>query len=97
MRWTAIWYHSSRFRNSLIHTISDRITPIGESSLSTNPGGKERGYSGEKQRKEKKMNFWDKIRRDVQRGLKEGLSAVKEGAAVAREKAEELTAEGARR
>ena len=33
------------------------------------------------------MNLWDKIRRDVQRGIKEGLSAVKEGAAVAREKA----------
>ena len=43
------------------------------------------------------MNFWDKIRRDVQRGIKEGLSVVKEGAAVAREKAEELTAEGKRR
>lgn len=43
------------------------------------------------------MNFWEKIRRDVQRGIKEGLSVVKEGAAVAREKAEELTAEGKRR
>ena len=43
------------------------------------------------------MNLWDKIRRDVQRGIKEGLSVVKEGAAVAREKAEELTAEGKRR
>jgi len=43
------------------------------------------------------MNLWDKIRRDVQRGIKEGLSVVKEGAAVAREKAEELTAEGRKR
>lgn len=43
------------------------------------------------------MNFWEKIRRDVQRGIKEGLVMVKEGAAVAREKAEELTAEGRKR
>src|SRR3972149_3785681 len=43
------------------------------------------------------MNLWDKIRRDVQRGFKEGLNVVKEGAAVAREKAEELTEEGKRR
>jgi len=40
------------------------------------------------------MNLWDKIRRDVQRGIKEGWSVVKEGAAVAREKAGELTEEG---
>ena len=43
------------------------------------------------------MNLWDKIRRDVQRGIKEGWSVVKEGAAVAREKAGELTEEGKRR
>ncbi len=43
------------------------------------------------------MNFWEKIRQDVQKGIKEGLVMVKEGAAVAREKAEELTAEGRKR
>ena len=43
------------------------------------------------------MNLWDKIRRDVQKGIKEGMSVVKEVAAVAREKAEELTEEGKRR
>lgn len=43
------------------------------------------------------MNFWDKIRRDVEKGIKEGLSVVKEKAVVAREKAEELTAEGRKR
>ncbi len=47
--------------------------------------------------KGEKMNLWDTIKKDVQKGIKEGMSVMKEGAAVAREKAEELTAEGKRR
>lgn len=43
------------------------------------------------------MNFWEKIKRDIQRGVKEGIGMVKEGVTVVREKAEEITEEGKRR
>lgn len=43
------------------------------------------------------MNLWDTIRKDVQKGIKEGMNAMKEGAAVARGKAAELTEEGKKR
>ncbi|MEW6109497.1 MAG: hypothetical protein AB1632_10075 [Nitrospirota bacterium] len=43
------------------------------------------------------MNFWEKIKKDVQKGVKEGIHIVKEGATTVREKAEELTEEGKRR
>lgn len=43
------------------------------------------------------MTFWEKVKRDLQKGIKEGIAIVKESAAVVREKAEELTEEGKRR
>jgi hypothetical protein len=43
------------------------------------------------------MSFWDGVKKDLQKGWKEGLEAFKEGAVVVREKAEELTDEGKRR
>jgi len=43
------------------------------------------------------MNFWSKVKRDLQKGVDEGLAFVKEGAAVVIKKAEELTDEGKRR
>ncbi len=43
------------------------------------------------------MDFWEKVKRDLQKGIKEGIEAVKEGATYVREKAEELTEEGKRR
>lgn len=43
------------------------------------------------------MDFWDKIRKDLQRGVDEGVAFVKEGAAVVQKRAEELTEEGKRR
>jgi len=42
------------------------------------------------------MNFWGKIKKDLQKEIKEGVAMVKEGAAVVRKKAEELTEEGKR-
>ena len=42
------------------------------------------------------MNFWEKIKKDLQRGFKEGITVVKEGAVVVREKMGELTVEGKR-
>jgi len=36
------------------------------------------------------MSFWEKVRKDLQKGLKEGMAAVREGATVVREKAGEL-------
>lgn len=47
--------------------------------------------------KEGKMDFWKKIKSDIQKGLKEGVGIVKEGVTVVREKAEELSVEGKRR
>ena len=43
------------------------------------------------------MTFWEKVKRDLQKGLKEGIAIVKESAAVVRGKAEELTEEGKKR
>lgn len=40
------------------------------------------------------MEFWEKIKRDVQKGISEGIGMVKEGVIVAKAKAEELTGEG---
>lgn len=42
------------------------------------------------------MDFYQKVKKDLQRGLKEGIAVVKEGAAVVKEKVEELTEEGKR-
>jgi hypothetical protein len=43
------------------------------------------------------MSFWDNVKKDLQKGWKEGMEAFKEGAIVVREKAELLTEEGKRR
>lgn len=42
------------------------------------------------------MNFWEKVKKDLQKGVKEGITVVKEGLAVAKEKLGELTVEGKR-
>lgn len=42
------------------------------------------------------MSFWEKVKKDLQKGSKEVMSALKEGATVVREKAGELTDEGKR-
>jgi len=42
------------------------------------------------------MNFWTKVRDDLQKGVGDGLAIVKEGASVVKKKAEELTGEGKR-
>ena len=43
------------------------------------------------------MNFWAKVKKDLQNGVDEGIAFVKEGAAVVLKKAEELTEEGKKR
>jgi hypothetical protein len=48
------------------------------------------------------MGYWDtidwqKVKKDIQKGWKEGVVAVKQGAVVAQKKAGELTEEGKRR
>lgn len=43
------------------------------------------------------MSFWEDVRKDLQKSWKEGLAAVKVGAAAVRVKAEELTEEGKKR
>jgi hypothetical protein len=43
------------------------------------------------------MDFWENVKQDLQKGLKEGLDFLKEGAAVVKVKAEELTDEGKKR
>jgi hypothetical protein len=43
------------------------------------------------------MNFWSKVKKDLQKGVDEGLAFVKEGAAVVMKKAGELTDEGKKR
>jgi hypothetical protein len=40
------------------------------------------------------MDFWDKIKVDIQKGIREGVGLVKEGVSVVRDAAEELTEEG---
>jgi hypothetical protein len=47
--------------------------------------------------KENGMNLWRKVTEDLQKGLEEGITYVKEGAFVVKQKAEELTEEGKRR
>ncbi len=48
-------------------------------------------------RKEHAMNFWEKVKGDLQKGLEEGITYVMDSASVVRKKAEELTEEGKRR
>lgn len=43
------------------------------------------------------MGLWDRVKKDVKKGIDEGVAAVKQGAVVAVEKAEELAEEGKRR
>jgi len=43
------------------------------------------------------MGLWDRIKKDVKKGIDEGVAAVKQGATIAVEKAEELAEEGKRR
>jgi len=43
------------------------------------------------------MGLWDRVKKDVKKGIEEGVAAVKQGATVAVEKAEELAEEGKRR
>ena len=40
------------------------------------------------------MEFWEKIRKDVQKGFRDGLAVIREGAIAVKVKAEELTEEG---
>jgi len=40
------------------------------------------------------MNFWDTIKKDLQKGWKDGMAVVKEGATFVQKKAGELTDEG---
>ncbi len=42
------------------------------------------------------MDFWQKIKSDVQKGIKEGIGIVREGVTVVKTKAGELTEEGKR-
>src|SRR3972149_5574233 len=44
-----------------------------------------------------KMDFWQKVKRDVQKGIKEGVEVMIEGVAAAKEKAGEMSEEGKRR
>lgn len=43
------------------------------------------------------MSFYQKVKKDVQKGIKEGVHLLKEGAAVVKVKAEELAEEGKKR
>lgn len=43
------------------------------------------------------MNFWEYVKKDLQKGLREGIDYLKEGAAIVKVKAEELTDEGKKR
>ncbi len=43
------------------------------------------------------MDFWESVKKDLQKGIKEGLDFLREGAAVVKVKAEELTDEGKKR
>ena len=42
------------------------------------------------------MEFWEKIRKDVQKGFRDGMAVIREGAVAVKVKAEELTEEGKR-
>jgi peptidoglycan hydrolase CwlO-like protein len=43
------------------------------------------------------MSFWENVKKDLQKGLKEGMDFVREGATIVKVKAEELTEEGKKR
>ena len=43
------------------------------------------------------MDFWENVKKDLQKGVKEGLDFLKEGAAIVKVKADELTDEGKKR
>lgn len=43
------------------------------------------------------MNFWEKVKKDLEKGLKEGIQVVKESATTVKLKAEELSGEGRKR
>lgn len=43
------------------------------------------------------MGLWDRVKRDVKKGIEEGVSVMRQGATIAVEKAEELADEGKRR
>ncbi len=43
------------------------------------------------------MGLWDRVKRDVKKGIEEGVSAMRQGATIAIEKAEELADEGKKR
>jgi hypothetical protein len=43
------------------------------------------------------MDFWEKVKKDIQKGIKEGIGIVSEGVTVVKAKADELTEEGKRR
>jgi hypothetical protein len=40
------------------------------------------------------MGFWEQVKRDMRKGIKEGMFLVKEGTAVARKRTKKLTKEG---
>ncbi|MBI4378572.1 MAG: hypothetical protein HY578_05680 [Nitrospinae bacterium] len=43
------------------------------------------------------MSFWERVKRNLQKGIKEGIEVMKGGAVVVKRKAGELTEEGKRR
>lgn len=43
------------------------------------------------------MDFWEKVKKDIQKGIREGIGIVQEGVTVVKEKAGELTEEGKKR
>lgn len=43
------------------------------------------------------MSSWEKVKKDLQTGIEEGVAIVKKGADSVKEKVEELTEEGKRR
>jgi len=42
------------------------------------------------------MEFWEKVKKDVKKGFRDGLAVIREGAVAVKEKAGELTEEGKR-
>jgi peptidoglycan hydrolase CwlO-like protein len=43
------------------------------------------------------MDFWERVKKDLQRGIKDGIGIVKEGVTIVKAKAGELTEEGKKR
>jgi hypothetical protein len=54
-------------------------------------------FADRRPKEEGRMDFWTKVKGDLQKGVKEGLEAVRESASAVRKKTEELTEEGKRR